>query len=238
MITGFIRGQRLTLCSPPLAAGTYNSVGAKFVFETADWDGTVKFAHFRPGDGGEERILALGEDGSAEVTPDLSAGDWTVWVHGERLEDGAVTARMTTGTASLTVKETGAEDPLPLPPTYGEQVLALVIALKEQAAEAVREGSAEAMRRVGALLSDCEAAVERSLGESREAVDLRLDENEAALNRRMAENEAAVLAAAGVLRNRRDGSLIPVWAGSEAEFEAAAQESGTICQTICLVDVL
>ena len=234
MITGFIRGQRLTLVSPTLAAGTWRSVEARFVFETADWDGYRKFAHFRPGDGGEERISALGEDGAAEATPDLYAGDWTVWIHGDAAEDGEVTARMTTETASLTVKETGAGDPLPLPPTYGEQVLALVIALKEQAAEAVREGSAESLRRVGALLSDCEAAVEDSLGESREAVDSRLAENEAAMNRRLAENEAAVLAAAGVLRNRKDGSLIPVWAGSEAEFDASDQESGTIC----LVDVL
>ncbi len=223
MITGFIRGQRLTLVSPTLAAGTWHSVEARFVFETADWDGYTKFAHFRPGDGGEERILALGEDGSSAVTPDLYAGDWSVWIHGDALADGEVTARMTTETASLTVKETGSEDPLPLPPTYGEQVLALAIALKEQAAEAVREGSEESLRRVGALLSDCEAAVERSLAASREAVDLRL-----------AENEAAVLAAAGVLRNRKDGSLIPVWAGSEAEFGASEQESGTIC----LVDVL
>ncbi len=223
MITGFIRGQRLTLCSPPLAAGTYNSVGAKFVFETADWDGLLKFAHFRPGDGGEERILALGQDGTAEGTPDLYAGDWSVWVHGDALEGGEVTARMTTETASLTVKETGAEDPRPRPPTYGEQVLALVIALKEQAAEAVREGSAEALRQVGELLSDCEASLSAALAESREAVDGRL-----------AENEAAMLAAAGVLKNRADGSLIPVWAGSEADYEAADVDSGTIC----LVDVL
>lgn len=223
MITGFIRGQRLTLCSPPLAAGTYRSVGARFVFETAEWDGFLKFAHFRPGDGGEERILSLEQDGTAQGTPDLYAGEWAVWVHGDALEDGEVTARLTTEAASLTVKETGAEDPLPLPPTYGEQVLALVVALKEQAADAVREGSAEALRRVGELLSDCEVSVAAALAESREAVELRL-----------AENEAVMQASAGVLRNRRDGSLIPVWAGAEEDFDPEEMDSGTVC----LVDVL
>ena len=223
MILGFIRGQRLSLCSPVLAGGTYQSVQARFVFETVDWGGTVKYAHFRREEGGEERILPLTQDGTAAFAPDLSAGNWTVWVHGDAVSDGEVTARLTTETASLTVKETGAEDPLPLPPTYGEQVLAQVISLKEAAAEAVREGCAESMRRVGELLEDCEEALTAALAESREAVDSRL-----------AENEAAVLAAAGVLRNRADGSLIPVWAGSEEELAEANPGSGTIC----LVDLL
>lgn len=224
MITGFIRGQRLSLCSPPVAAGTWHSIPARFVFETCDWDGLIRFAHFRREEDGVERILALGEDGISEVTPDLSAGDWTVWVHGDAVTDGEITARMTTETASLRVKETGEEDPLPLPPTYGEQVLAKVTALKEEAAEAVRQGSAEAAARVEALLLDCEAALAEALAQSREAVDLRL-----------AENEAEMLRTAGVLRNRADGSLIPVWAGSEEAFETAGEAA---LGAICLVDLL
>ena len=221
MMIGFVRGQKLRLLTPPLAAGTYEALGARFVFETGEWAGLTKFAHFLKGE--EHRILPIGADGEIGPHLNLSAGEWTVWVHGDAVSDGEVTARLTTETASLTVKETGAEDPLPLPPTYGEQVLAQVISLKEAAAEAVREGCAESMRRVGELLEDCEEALTAALAESREAVDSRL-----------AENEAAVLAAAGVLRNRADGSLIPVWAGSEEELAEANPGSGTIC----LVDLL
>lgn len=176
MITGFIRGQRLTLCTPPVAAGTRGSIPARFVFVTCGWDGLIRFAHFRREEDGIERILALGEDGRAEVNPDLSAGDWTVWVHGDAVTDGEISARMTT--------------------------------------ETVRQGSAEALVRVGELLSDCEAALAEALAQSREAVDLRL-----------AENEAEMLRTADVLRNRTDGSLLPVRAGSEKAFGTAGERS-------------
>lgn len=139
MVTGFIRGQRLVLCSPPIAAGTFETIPARFVFETCDWDGMEKFVHLRPGDGGDERILPIGGDGAVRGYLNLYAGRWTVWVHGDAVSDEAVTARLTTETAPLTVLETGAEDPLPLSPTYGEQVLALVTTLKEEAAALVRE---------------------------------------------------------------------------------------------------
>ncbi|MBE6725670.1 MAG: hypothetical protein E7576_10865 [Ruminococcaceae bacterium] len=183
MVTGFIRGQRLVLCSPPIAAGTYETIPARFVFETCGWDGMERFVHLKPKDGGEERILPIGGDGAVLGHLNLSAGEWVVWIHGDAVSEEAVTARLTTATAPLFVSETGAEDPLPLPPTYGEQVLALVTTLKEEAAALVRERT-------------------------------------------------------GVLVNRADGSLIPVWAGSEEAYEEARRAGLPESGTICLVDIL
>ena len=58
-----------------------------------------------------------------------------MWVHGDAFENGVTAARMTTAASTLVVRETGAEDPLPLPPTYGEQVLALAASVKEETEE-------------------------------------------------------------------------------------------------------
>ncbi len=136
MIVGFVRGQRLRLLTPPVAAGTFDALPARFVFETGEWAGLSKYAHFMKG---EDRIDVPipenGEIGPAEGHINLSAGEWTVWVHGDAFENGVTAARMTTAAATLVVRETGAEDPLPLPPTYGEQVLALAASVKEETEE-------------------------------------------------------------------------------------------------------
>ena len=167
MVTGFIRGQRLTLCSPPLAAGTYESIPARFVFETSDWDGYLPFVHLRPKEGGDEQILPVGEDGAVEGYLNLAAGEWIVWVHGDKLSGESVAARLTTETAFLTVSENGARDPLPLTPTFGEQLMALVVTMKEEAAALIRE-------RTGVLINQADgtpipvwAGSEEALAEAR-----------------------------------------------------------------------
>ncbi len=143
MMIGFVRGQRLRLLTPPVAAGTYDALGARFVFETGEWAGLSRFAHFQKGE--EHRILPIPESG--EIGPEghlnLSAGEWTVWVHGDAFEGGETVSRMTTHTVSLTVRESGEADPLPLPPTYGEQVLALVSAVKEETEALLASSRAE-----------------------------------------------------------------------------------------------
>ena len=182
MITGFIRGQRLTLCSPPTVGGTWESLSARFVFETGEWDGLIRYAHFRREGDAEELILPIPAEGVIGEHLNLGAGIWHIWVHGDAVAGGTVTARLTTGVADLTVKETGAEDPLPLSPTYGEQVLAQVISVKQETKE---------------LLDGCEEAVVRMLAAASDEIDGRFDENEEAV--------ASVLGAAGKLVNTRDG---------------------------------
>ncbi|MBO6052763.1 MAG: hypothetical protein J6Q17_03415 [Clostridia bacterium] len=153
MMIGFVRGQKLRLITPPVAAGTYDALGARFVFETGEWAGLSKFAHFLKGE--EHRIVPIPADG--EIGPEghlnLSAGEWTVWVHGDACEEGEVVSRMTTGTVPLHVRETGTEDPLPLPPTYGEQVLALAAAVKEET-EALLAASRAEFGAIAALAAE------------------------------------------------------------------------------------
>ena len=114
------------------------------------------------------------------------------------------------------MKEAGAEDPLPLPPTYGEQVLAQVISMKEQ---------------TKTLLDEYEEAFVRFLASASDEIDERLAENEAAV-------EAAVEAAGACARailNLRNNSQRAFWSGTEEQYAAARDSIGA--GTICLVGV-
>ena len=223
MIIGFIKGQRLVLCSPPLAGGSFEALSARFVFETGEWDGLVRYAHFRregaeDGEEGASIVLPLAADGSVSEHLNLTSGRWQVWVHGDAVStgNGTVTARLTTDTAPLTVKGTGAEDPLPLPPTYGEQVLAQVISVKAQ---------------TKALLDEYEEAAVRLLAAAEDEIGERLAENEAAVEAAVAAADACTRA----VRNIRDDSPHAFWSGTEEQY-AAARDS-VAAGTVCLVGV-
>lgn len=155
MITFFIRGQTLTVSSPTVAADSVNFLTAKFTFQTSDWDGLEKIAHFRCGDLYVE--IGLADD---EITAsrglNLTAGEWTVSVTGHRTEGGELVQRATTGTVTLTVVPSGiGEDGEPLPDlaSYGEEILAEV--------------------------GNIHAEVDEQLADQNAAVDERLAENEA-----------------------------------------------------------
>jgi hypothetical protein len=157
MITFFIRGQTLAVSSPVIAADSVNYLTAKFTFQTADWDGLDKVAHFRCGDLYAE--IGLADDGiTADRGMNLTAGEWTVSVTGHLTEGGELVQRITTQTAVLTVVPSGiGEDGEPLPDlaSYGEQVLAEVQGIRGE--------------------------VDEQLAAQDAAVDARLDENEAAV---------------------------------------------------------
>lgn len=59
-------------------------------------------------------------------------------------------------------------------------------------------------------------------------VDEQLDEQNAAVDERLDENEAAVAAMLGAVKNRRDGSFLQIWAGSEEQYAAAEKSADTI----------
>lgn len=137
MITFFIRGQTLAISSPVVAANSVNYLTAKFTFQTADWDGLTKIAHFRCGDLYAE--IGLADD---EITADrgmnLTEGKWTVSVTGHLTEGGELVQRATTHTVTLTVVPSGiGEDGEPLPDlaSYGEQVLAEVQGIRAEVDE-------------------------------------------------------------------------------------------------------
>lgn len=107
MIGGLIRGQSLRLSSPMIVADTIDYLTAQFVFQTGDWDGAVKYSHWKCGDISYDIPLENDRiDNSAHLN--LSAGEWSVWIHGEIYSGGELVQRITTCEAALCVKSTGA----------------------------------------------------------------------------------------------------------------------------------
>ena len=141
MITGYIRGQDLELRSPMIAADTIDYLTAQFVFQTKDWDGCRKFSHWTCG--ASEYSIELENDRISEAAHlNLTAGTWTVWIHGERYADGKLIQRITTDEAILQVKATGTGggDPFPESPASEiEQIHAELDDLKKVSDEAIAE---------------------------------------------------------------------------------------------------
>jgi hypothetical protein len=126
MITGFVHGQVLRLSAPVVAADTLDYLTAQFVFRSADWSGMEKWAHFSKG--GTVYDVRLTDDKiRREDHLNLGAGEWKVYVHGNRFADGTVVERITTAEDVLRVVPTGALDgePFPeMPASVTEQILA------------------------------------------------------------------------------------------------------------------
>jgi hypothetical protein len=126
MITGFVQGQVLRLSAPVVAADTLDYLTAQFVFRSADWSGMEKWAHFAKG--GTVYDIPLTDDKiRREDHLNLGAGEWKVYVHGNRFADGTVVERITTAEDVLRVVPTGAlnGEPFPeMPASVTEQILA------------------------------------------------------------------------------------------------------------------
>lgn len=126
MITGFVQGQVLRLSAPVVAADTLDYLTAQFVFRSADWNGMEKWAHFAKG--GTVYDIPLTEDKiRREDHLNLGAGEWKVYVHGNRFAGGTVVERITTAEDVLRVVPTGAlnGEPFPeMPASVTEQILA------------------------------------------------------------------------------------------------------------------
>ena len=126
MIHGIVRGQSLRLIYPTLVADTIAYLSATFSFEDKSWEGLSKWAHFRKGD--EIFCAELVNDRiTADSHLNLSAGEWEVYLHGTKTENGEAVRRITTAPQKLIVYEGGILDgePLPIEPlSIGEQILA------------------------------------------------------------------------------------------------------------------
>lgn len=135
MITGYVRGQQFRLSSPLIVADTIDYLSALFTFHTADWAGTEKWAHWQNG----EDVFDVRLDEDDRITEDkhlnLSAGVWTVWVHGERHVDGKLVQRITTEKTQITVKPSGALNGSPFPegtPSQMEEINARLSELEDK----------------------------------------------------------------------------------------------------------
>lgn len=111
MINGFIKGQAFKLSAPVIVSDTIKYLEAKFHFQTSDWDGASKWAHFKQGDVVYDVHLDSDDSITKGDSLNLSNGRWEVYLHGTK-EDGT---RITTESAFIEVKKSGILDGEPFP---------------------------------------------------------------------------------------------------------------------------
>lgn len=135
MIKGIINGQSLTVSAPLIVSDTVDYLTAEFTF-SEDWLGLDKWAHFahKSAENGEERECVY----DVKLTDDkilksdhlnLSAGIWSVYLHGTRSAGGEPIERITTDGVTIAVMDCGEIDgePLPLTPmSVAERILAMI----------------------------------------------------------------------------------------------------------------
>lgn len=133
MLYGEILHQHLKLINEHVVADTIDYLEMKFTFQTDDWDGLEKWAHFAKN--GAVYDIRLTEDCiRKEDHLNLSAGVWKVYLHGNEFADGKVIERITTCVENLRVYPTGSltGEPFPeMPASVTEQILARLDDLEE-----------------------------------------------------------------------------------------------------------
>ena len=126
MLYGEIIRQHLKIINEHVVADTIDYLEMKFTFQTDDWDGLEKWAHFAKN--GVVYDIRLTDDGiRKEDHLNLSAGVWKVYLHGNEYRNGEVCERITTSIVNLKVVPTGTLDgePFPeMPASVTEQILA------------------------------------------------------------------------------------------------------------------
>lgn len=135
MINGFVKGQSLKLMHPLTVADTVDYLEAKFYFQSAEWNGLAKWAHFRQGDKVYDVML---KNGRIERTDhlNLSAGNWDVYLHG----NGEGGVRVTTELQRIRVAPTGVLEGelLPEVPLSTAEQISAVAASALELAQSVR----------------------------------------------------------------------------------------------------
>ena len=126
MLYGEILHQHLKLINEHIVADTIDYLEMKFTFQTDDWDGLEKWAHFSKN--GTVYDIRLTDDCiRKEDHLNLGAGVWKVYLHGNEFRDGKVIERITTCVENLRVYPTGSlnGEPFPeMPASVTEQILA------------------------------------------------------------------------------------------------------------------
>lgn len=139
MLRFIINGQRLSLVTGKVVSGTHNYLTAELDCHGPDWNGLRKWAHFKMGDE-VHYVLPMHDDRITEEQHlDLTGGTWTVYIHGNRVEDEEVTERVTTNEVYLFVEgQFDASVFPPLTPEF-EEVLAYEVEHAIDVAQSVRD---------------------------------------------------------------------------------------------------
>lgn len=146
MINVFIKGQTITIPQVKVVSDSVNYLEAQFFFQTADWSSLHKWAHFKDGDNVYDFEI-IDDKITADRSLNLYAGNWKVYVHGERLNGEEIEKRITTDEAPLTVIQSGMLDGSPLPP------------LPPSATEQIAEDAAKARELAQSVRDDADSGV-------------------------------------------------------------------------------
>ena len=136
MINGFVKGQSLRLMHPLTVADTVDYLEAKFHFQSSDWQGLAKWAHFKNADAVYD-ILLVNDKIERTAHLNLTAGDWEIYLHG----NGEGGVRITTERQKLRVVPTGLleGDLLPEVPLGTAEQISAVATSALTVAQSVRE---------------------------------------------------------------------------------------------------
>lgn len=135
-----------------MVSDTVKYFSAEFIFKDEVWKNLTKYAHFRRGEKVYD-IQITNDEIPKSTELNLEAGDWTVYLHGDRYENGELVKRVTTNTCSFYVEKSGCLEGESFPSVKVDlttQLLARMEALeqsdggsgtisREQIAEAVEE---------------------------------------------------------------------------------------------------
>lgn len=146
MIKCFINGQRLTVNTPLMVAGTVDYFEVSCKFQNDDWNGLHKWMHFHNGDTVYD--VEIIDDGIAKGKHlNLSAGEWKVWLHGSEYVNGELVERITTDSKSIIViptGSTGTDNPFPsAEPSVVEQIYAELDATVQTAVDNAIPGAVD-----------------------------------------------------------------------------------------------
>ena len=191
-----IRGQSLGVSAPRvLVSDTIGYLYAACSFSD-DWAGLDRWLHLS-GPNGEVYDLELDSAGRSQAL-DLSAGRWQAWLHGHEVTGGAPALRITTGTVSFAVSQSGAligEVLPPVPTTAAEQIAANALYAKnlvDSLAADVARLKEEGLKVKDAVLFTPQSASSAQKGQARRNIDaLGTSELPEAVNSALAQAKAS-----------------------------------------------
>lgn len=133
MIYGIVKNQHLDLRAKAVA-DTIDYLTAQFTFLSPDWNGLTVFAHFKQGNDYYSVLLTDGKV-TEENHLNLGQGEWEVYLHGNKYENGDVVQRITTNVVKFTVEPTGTLSGEPFPEVEAsvvEQIEAQIAELQDE----------------------------------------------------------------------------------------------------------
>lgn len=113
MIFSFVKGQSIEMENTEIVSDTINYLQMQCVFMTSDWKNMRIWAHFMQDDK-EYYTVELNEN---YVTPylHLPSGEWSVYIHGEKHENGTLTTRIVSDKATFSITKSAMTNGIPFP---------------------------------------------------------------------------------------------------------------------------